>query len=125
VAPCEFVCSSAAGGGIPSGSQTISVDIRKNAGELAHTTLGRYFDRPDVKAQLRQVRQQLRAEQRALAGARAAERRLEQEGSQLVHGDRDQNGLFRPPGRSSHVAVPVGRVMGWLIRLVRFRRNGL
>jgi hypothetical protein len=45
--------------------------------------------------------------------------------SRLVHGDRDQNGLFRPPGRSSHVAVPVGRVMGWLIRLVRFRRNGL
>ena len=34
-------------------------------------------------------------------------------GSRLVHGDRDQNGLFRPPGRSSHAAVPVGRVIGW------------
>jgi hypothetical protein len=46
---------------------------------VAHTTLARYFDRTDVKAQLRQVRQQLRADQRALVGARAAERRLEQE----------------------------------------------
>jgi transposase len=33
---------------------------------VAHTTLGRYFKRPDVKAQLRQALQQLRAEQRAL-----------------------------------------------------------
>jgi hypothetical protein len=29
------------------------------------------------------------------------------ERSQLVPGDGDQNGLFRSPGRSSHVAVPV------------------
>jgi len=27
---------------------------------------------------------------------------------QLVPGDLDQNGLLRPPGRSTHVAVPVG-----------------
>src|SRR6266540_2034990 len=39
--------------------------------------------------------------------------------SQLVPEGRDQNGLFRPPRRSSHVAVPVARVVGWLIRLVR------
>lgn len=26
---------------------------------------------------------------------------------QLVPGDRDQNGLLRPPGRSTHLAVPV------------------
>jgi NAD(P)-dependent dehydrogenase (short-subunit alcohol dehydrogenase family) len=30
-----------------------------------------------------------------------------------------------PPGRSSHVAVPAARVVGWLSRPVRFRRNGL
>src|SRR6266516_6367959 len=46
---------------------------------VAHTTLGRYFERPEVQAQLRQLRQQLRGEQRARAAARAAERRLEPE----------------------------------------------
>ncbi len=46
---------------------------------VTHTTLGRYFERPEMKAQLRQLRQQLRAEQQALAAARAAERRLEPE----------------------------------------------
>jgi hypothetical protein len=55
--------------------------LRALAGDygVAHTTLGRYFERADVKAQLRQARQQLRAEQRALVVRRAAERRLEQE----------------------------------------------
>jgi hypothetical protein len=45
---------------------------------VAHTTLGRYFARPEVKRQLRQAGRQLRAEQRALAARRSAERRLEQ-----------------------------------------------
>jgi len=45
--------------------------------------------------------------------------------SQLVPGDRDQNGLFRPPGRSSHEVVPVAPGWGWLIRPARFCRNGL
>src|SRR6266511_2937636 len=57
--------------------------LRKRPGWCAygvtHTTLGRYFERPEMKAQLRQLRQQLRAEQQALAAARAAERRLEPE----------------------------------------------
>src|SRR2546425_12688539 len=44
---------------------------------------------------------------------------------QLVPGDRDQNGLLRPPGRSTYVAVPVAPGCGWLIRTVRFCRNGL
>jgi len=46
---------------------------------VAHTTLGRYFERPEVKAQLSELRQQLRREQRALAATRAAEWRLEPE----------------------------------------------
>jgi hypothetical protein len=46
---------------------------------VAHTTLGRYFARPEVKTQLRQAVQQLRAEQRALIARRPVERRLEQE----------------------------------------------
>jgi len=62
---------------------------RKAAGEplrelasdygVAHTTLGRFFDRPDVARQVREAAQQLRAEQRALAARRSAERRLERE----------------------------------------------
>jgi hypothetical protein len=46
---------------------------------VAHTTLGRFFERPDVARQLRQARQELRAGERALAKRRSAERRLELE----------------------------------------------
>jgi hypothetical protein len=46
---------------------------------VAHTTLGRFFERPDVARQLRQARQELRAGERALASRRSAERRLELE----------------------------------------------
>jgi hypothetical protein len=46
---------------------------------VAHTTLGRFFERPDVARQLRETREELRAGRRALASRRAAERRLEQE----------------------------------------------
>lgn len=43
---------------------------------VTHTTLGRYFARPEVTKQLREARRQLLAERRALA---AAERRSERE----------------------------------------------
>jgi hypothetical protein len=46
---------------------------------VAHTTLGRFFEQPEVASQLRQAGRQLRAEQRAVAARRVAERRLEQE----------------------------------------------
>jgi hypothetical protein len=46
---------------------------------VAHTTLSRFFERPDVAGQLRQARQELRAGERALASCRSAERRLERE----------------------------------------------
>src|SRR5712691_2293428 len=46
---------------------------------VAHTTLGRFFERPEAKGQLRQARQQLAAEQRALVARRSAERRLERD----------------------------------------------
>jgi hypothetical protein len=45
--------------------------------DVAHTTLGRYFGRPEVKEQLKKMGKKLRAEQRQLAARRAAERRLE------------------------------------------------
>jgi hypothetical protein len=47
--------------------------------DVAHTTLGRYFERPEVAKQLKQAVKQLRAEERVLADRRTAERRLEQE----------------------------------------------
>jgi hypothetical protein len=55
--------------------------LRELASEygVAHTTLGRYFDRPDVAKGLKQVVQQLRAEQRVLAARRATERRLQRD----------------------------------------------
>jgi hypothetical protein len=47
--------------------------------DVTHTTLGRYFERPEVRKQLRQASERLRAAQRALAARRAAERRQDQE----------------------------------------------
>jgi len=47
--------------------------------DVAHTTLGRYFERPEVAKQVRQAAKQLQAEQRAAAARRSAERRAEQE----------------------------------------------
>lgn len=47
--------------------------------DVAHTTLGRYFERPEVAKQLKEAAGELRAEERALAARRAAERRLERE----------------------------------------------
>jgi hypothetical protein len=46
---------------------------------VAHTTLGRFFEQPEVASRLRQAVQQRRAEQRVLVARRVAERRLEQE----------------------------------------------
>jgi hypothetical protein len=45
---------------------------------VAHTTLGRYFARPEVVRQLREADKNVRAERRAAARRRAAERRAEQ-----------------------------------------------
>jgi len=47
--------------------------------DVAHTTLGRYFERPEVAKEVRQAAKQLRAERQAAAARRSAERRLEQE----------------------------------------------
>jgi lambda repressor-like predicted transcriptional regulator len=44
---------------------------------VAHTTLGRYFARPEVVRQLREADQSLRAERRAAPRRRVAERRAE------------------------------------------------
>src|SRR5438445_6913423 len=75
---------------------------------------------------LNQGAAQVRERQPMLAGASAAAeavkqaksglawfgRRRPRMGPQLVPGDRDQNELLHPPGRSSHVALPVARVVG-------------
>jgi hypothetical protein len=47
--------------------------------DVVHTTLCRYFARPEVKEQLKKVVSQPRAEQRELAARRAVERRLERQ----------------------------------------------
>jgi hypothetical protein len=49
---------------------------------VAHTTLSRYFARPDVATQLKQAEQLMRAELRAAeAGWRASERKLDEVGA--------------------------------------------
>lgn len=46
---------------------------------VAHTTLGRYFARPEITSQLKQSGRLVRRERRAAAERRAAERRMERE----------------------------------------------
>jgi hypothetical protein len=46
---------------------------------VAHTTLLDYFERPEVAKEVSQAAKRLRAERRAIADRRSAERRLEQE----------------------------------------------
>jgi hypothetical protein len=46
---------------------------------VSHTTLSRFFERPDVASQLRQTRRERQAGERALARRQSAERRLEQD----------------------------------------------
>jgi lambda repressor-like predicted transcriptional regulator len=46
---------------------------------VAHTTLGRYFTRPEITSQLKQSARLVRRERRAAAERRAAERRIERE----------------------------------------------
>jgi hypothetical protein len=46
--------------------------------DVAHTTLVRYFARPEIRTQLKEAAKRLRDEKRALADRRAHEQRLEQ-----------------------------------------------
>ena len=71
---------------------------------VAHTTLGRYFERPEVARQLRQAAKQLRAEQR---GQRAARRRLEREVRRRA---REQAAAEREQGRRARVAARASAV---------------
>src|SRR5262245_47520481 len=66
---------------------------------VAHTTLGRYFARPEVATQLRQAAKLLRAEQRR---QRAARRRLERE---LRGRAREQAAAERGQARRARVAA--------------------
>jgi lambda repressor-like predicted transcriptional regulator len=77
------------------------VPLRELAADygVAHTTLGRYFARPEVKRQLTRAGQRLRAEQRVLAARRSVERRLEQEvrrrADEQVAAEREQRDGYR------------------------------
>ena len=73
---------------------------------VAHTTLGRYFARPQVKAQLKEQAQLLRAERRAAQAERAAEQKLEREVRRRARAQGrlelwlDGRDLTRPPTRA-------------------------
>jgi hypothetical protein len=70
--------------------------------DVVHTTLGRYFERPEVVKELREAAKQLRAEQRALAARRSAERRLAEEVRMKA---REQAAREREDGRRARAAM--------------------
>jgi len=103
--------------------------------DVAHTTLSRYFVRPEVQKQLKQAGMQLRSEQRQLWARRAAERRLEQEvrqrADEQVTTEREQERRYRKdfadwsrrrPGGSGDAALLHERDAPWL-QLTRDRHS--
>jgi uncharacterized protein (DUF433 family) len=67
--------------------------------DVAHTTLCRYFARPDMKKRLKVLVKELRAEQRRLAARRVGERRLERQvrrrAEEQVRRENKQERLYR------------------------------
>lgn len=79
----EALSSSAEAGcgcgvGSPAGGRGAAAGARSRV-RVWHTTLGRYFARPQVASQVREQARLLRAEQRAARAERAAERKRQQE----------------------------------------------
>jgi len=74
---------------------------------VAHTTLVRYFGRPEVARQLKEGVSQLRVEQRALADRRSAARRLEQQLRREAREQaaRERDSARRPPASRSGIRV--------------------
>jgi hypothetical protein len=70
--------------------------------DVAHTTVLRYFERPEVAKQIREAERQLQAERRAAADRRSAERRLEREVRRKA---REQAAREREDGRRSRAAA--------------------
>lgn len=68
---------------------------------VAHTTLGRYFARPEVARQLREAGRRVRAERRATATRRAGERRLQR---QVRRRAKEQAALARERARRAAAA---------------------
>jgi len=70
---------------------------------VAHTTLGRYFGRPEVARQLREAGRGVRAERRAAAVRRAGERRLQR---QVRRRAKEQAALARERARPAPARRP-------------------
>jgi hypothetical protein len=70
--------------------------------DVAHTTLLRYFERPEVAKQIKEAERQLQAERRAAADRRSAERRLEREVRRKA---REQAAREREDARLSRTVV--------------------
>lgn len=70
--------------------------------DVAHTTLVRYFKRPEIVKQLKEAAAQLRAEERALAARRMADRRLERGVRRKA---KDQTAAEREQERHSDAAM--------------------
>jgi hypothetical protein len=70
--------------------------------DVAHTTLLRYFERPEVAKQIKEVERQLQGERRAAADRRSAELRLEREVRRKA---REQAAREREDARRSRAAA--------------------
>ena len=87
---------------------------------VVHSTLVRYFERPEVAKQVRQAARQLRAESRALEGRRRIERRLAQDvrrnAKEQIAREREQARRAPAPGRQQRSRRPSagGSYIAWL-----------
>ena len=79
---------------------------------VAHTTLSRYFARPEVAKQLKQAGQLLRAEQRAAEARWRAEQKTEREGQRRAEQQKVAEGrsaVGRPPAGASRPQTPASK----------------
>jgi hypothetical protein len=80
--------------------------------DVAHTTLGRYFERPEVAKQIKQAAKQLRAEAaRRSAERRRLEREVRRKAREQVVAERKQArvGFVNSAGRICRGIVPGAR----------------
>ena len=79
---------------------------------VVHTTLSRYFARPEVAKQLKQAGQVLRAEQRAAEARWRAEQKTEREGQRRAEQQKVAEGrsaVGRPPAAASRPQTPASK----------------
>jgi hypothetical protein len=82
---------------------------------VAHTTLSRYFERPEVSKQLKEAVRQHRAAERAIAARRSADQRIEREVRRKAREQIEREGPWRAKAEADRgPRFPDGSLEAWV-----------